>query len=78
MGTVERLEFTVIGDTVNIAARIQAAGKKTSRQAMVSGAVLARLSKPVASEPLGPVLLEGQPAPIELHALLPDSQPSPP
>lgn len=77
VGTAERLEFTVIGDTVNVAARIQAAGKKTGRQAMVSGAVLARLSEPVASEPLGPVVLEGQPAPIELHALLPDSQPWP-
>jgi adenylate cyclase len=69
VGPPQRLEFGVIGDTVNVAARIEAAGKKTGRHAMMSAAVLQRLSTPVPVDPLGPVSLDGQPAPIELYAL---------
>jgi class 3 adenylate cyclase len=38
---------------------------------MISAAVVARLSAPVAAEALGPVALDGQPEPIELYALHP-------
>ncbi|MDP3161907.1 MAG: adenylate/guanylate cyclase domain-containing protein [Reyranella sp.] len=69
IGTSQRLEYTAIGDTVNIANRIQAKGKSTGRPAMMSAAVVSRLTQPVASESLGLVALDGQPLPIELHAL---------
>jgi adenylate cyclase len=69
VGTSKRLEFTVIGDTVNVAKRIEAACKKTGHAALVSSAVVARLKERTATTPLGPVALEGQPAPVELHAL---------
>ncbi|NQW54548.1 MAG: adenylate/guanylate cyclase domain-containing protein [Rhodospirillales bacterium] len=69
IGTSQRLEFTVIGDVVNIANRIQAKCKDTRQPAMMSGAVKSRLTLPVASVALGPVTLDGQPTPIELYAL---------
>ena len=40
VGSENRMEFTVLGDTVNIAARLQEAAKKTERGFVVSGDVL--------------------------------------
>jgi adenylate cyclase len=70
MGTSQRREFSVIGDTVNVANRIETACKKTGRPVMISAAVLRQLRQPVRTEALGPVNLDGQPQPIELYALV--------
>ena len=60
----------IYGDTVNVANRIEAAGKKLGRPVLISAAVRTRLKTPTPAEAMGAVPLDGQPEPVELYALV--------
>jgi len=71
IGTASRLEYTFIGDTVNIASRIESATKEAGTDILVSGAVTDKagglLGKAVRFEKAGPFQLKGRAEPLELH-----------
>ena len=68
-GTKARATFTCIGDTVNVAARIEAHTKVTGRAVLIDGATRAALRDGVTVEPLGPASFKGVTAAVEVFAV---------
>lgn len=73
IGTSARLEYTFIGDTVNVASRLESKTKDLGADVLVSGQVVAKLGPDRAGfrlESLGRVPLKGKAETIEVFKLL--------
>jgi adenylate cyclase len=68
VGTDRQHSFTVIGDAVNVAARVQAAA--SPGEVVLSGATYDRVADRVVAEPLGPVAVKGREQPVPMHRAL--------
>jgi adenylate cyclase len=68
-GTQQRATYTCVGDTVNLAARLEAQTKRAQRIVLVDAATQAALAGRVATEALGEVSLAGKAAPVAVHAV---------
>lgn len=68
VGGAGRLNFSVIGDAVNVAARVEAATRKTGDQVLVAQATKERLTRHDV-DPRGALPLKGKSEPVELFAL---------
>jgi len=68
VGTDRQHSFTVIGDAVNVAARVQAAA--TPGEVVLSGATYDLVAGEVVAEPLGPVAVKGRAQPVPMHRAL--------
>lgn len=64
-----RLEYTVIGDTVNTAARVEALTRDTGDDLLITEATLSRLRRPPCPfEERGEVVLKGKLEPVRVYA----------
>jgi len=75
VGGAGRLNFSVIGDAVNVAARVEAATREMEHDVLLTAATASALEINVELEPLGAHELKGVSEPVELYAHVPAAAP---
>ena len=68
-GTNERATYTCIGDTVNVASRLEAHTKVAERAILIDGETRAGLHGDMAIEALGPVPIRGKAQPVDIFGV---------
>ncbi len=72
-GTQQRATYTCVGDTVNVAARLESHTKVVGRSILIDEHTRRGLGDEIALEPQGEVLVKGKTEPINVYAVLVDS-----
>lgn len=72
IGGAGRLNFSVIGDAVNTAARVEAATRQTGDDVLITAATAAMLQREVPLVSRGSVPLKGKAEPLEVFAPMPE------
>jgi adenylate cyclase len=68
-GTHQRATYTCVGNTVNLAARLEAHTKEAGRPILIDGATRAQLGDAPGLVPLGAVSLKGVASPIDVYGV---------
>ena len=68
-GTNERATYTCIGDTVNLASRLEAHTKIADRTILIDGATRDGLREAMSVEALGAVAIRGKSQPVDVYAV---------
>jgi class 3 adenylate cyclase len=72
-GTRQRAAYTCVGDTVNVAARLESHTKIVNRPILIDEATRRGLGDDIAVEPQGEVLMKGKTEPTTVYAVLTQS-----
>jgi adenylate cyclase len=69
VGAGKRLDFTAIGDGVNLAARLESANKEYKTNIIISEATRAELGPAAEVTPLGMIVVKGKTVGVEIFEL---------
>jgi adenylate cyclase len=70
VGTGKKMDFTAIGDGVNLASRLESANKEYHTHIIVSASTLAELGPGARARALGSIVVKGKTVGVEIHELL--------
>ena len=70
IGSLERMEYTILGNTVNLAARLEGLNKEYGTTILVSEAVRGRVEKLFRFRSIGSVAVRGMTTEIDVHELV--------
>ena len=70
IGSEDRVEYTVIGDTVNVAARIESLTKNTPDSAFISHSTYEKVKHIVEAKELEPMMVKGKEEPLQVYQVL--------
>lgn len=76
LGSSERINYTAIGDTINITSRLEAIGKELKAQIIISDVVFEQIKDEFICNKIGLVNLKGIDEPILIYELIGHKQPS--